>query len=243
MDIRLLPARIADLRLQCQKTSAPKFLGFLTPSESAVAAEILKNTSGHTFFGGYPLAERTVLAFLPDWCEQPTFPIRAITFTYRKCDSLSHRDFLGALMALGINRETIGDILVEQGRAVVFVLDDIEAFVLSQVTKVGSVGVTLQKGYVEPLPTSDSLLTLSNTVSSLRIDCVVSALCGLSRSNAASAICNGTVSVNSIETTKTTSTVKSGDVITVRQRGKFKITSCDEHSKKGKIILKYSKYI
>ncbi len=243
MDTKLLPARINDLSLLCQKTSSPKFLGFLTPTEATVAVKTLKNTNRYKLFGGFESAERTVLCLMPDWCEDPHFPITAISFNYRKCDSLSHRDFLGALMALGLNRETVGDILIEDGRAVIFVLSDVADFILSQITKIGAVGVSAQKGYVEPLPNISKVEALSTTVASLRIDCVVASLCGLSRGSASMAISDGKVAVNSISVLKSTATVDSDDIITVRQKGKFKITSCDMHSKKGRIILKYNRYI
>ncbi|MDO4608024.1 MAG: YlmH/Sll1252 family protein [Clostridia bacterium] len=243
MDIKLLPARVSDLSQLCQKTSMLKFLGFLTPTEATIAVKALKSTDQYRLFGGFDAAERTVLCFMPDWCDEPQFPITAISFSYRNCDSLSHRDFLGALMALGLNRETVGDILVEEGRAVAFVLSDVADFIVSQITKIGSVGVSVQKGYTEPLPNIGSIETLSTTVASLRIDCVVSSLCGLSRMVASNTIADGKVAVNSISVLKSTVTVGKDDIITIRQKGRFKITSCDEYSKKGRIILKYNKYI
>ncbi len=243
MDIRLLPARVNDLSLLCQKTSTLKFLGFLTPAEAGVAVKALNKTDRYSLFGGFEAAERTVLCFMPDWCDKPQFPITAISFNYRKCDSLSHRDFLGALMALGLNRETVGDILVEQGRAVIFVLSDVADFIASQITKIGAVGVSVQKGYTEPLPNIGGVEALSTTVASLRIDCVVASLCGLSRGAASDTIADGKVTVNSVAVLKPTTTVDANDIITIRQRGRFKITSCDEHSKKGRIILKYNRYI
>ncbi len=243
MDIELLPARINDLSQQVFKTSIPKYLGFLTPAEALTASNVLKNTERYAFFGGYDGAERTMVCIMPDWCDEPVFPITAITFTYRKEYGLSHRDFLGALMALGINRETIGDILIEDGRAVAFVLDGISDFIFSQIAKIGSVGVSVSKGFREPLPGASSVLQCVNTVASLRIDCVVSSLCGLSRGAAADAITDGRVAVNSAAVSKPTVSIKNGDIITVRQKGRFKITGCDSLSKKGRIVLKYDKYI
>ncbi len=243
MDINLLPSRIEDLKQQCGKTSAPKFLGFLTASELAVALNCLKNCSGYAFCGGYDGAERTVLAFLPDWCEQPQYPISAFTFTYRACDSLTHRDFLGALMALGIARETVGDILVGEGKAVVFVLSDVAKFVLTQIDKIGNVGVKITQGFSEPLPQNSKKQSFTTTVASTRLDCVVSALCGISRKEASNKISDGFVAVNSVCILKPTANVSADSKVAVRQSGKFEITSCDEYSKKGRIILKYNKYV
>lgn len=243
MDSDLLLARVKDLYNLCEKTGVPKFLGFLTPSQSAIVQKQLIGKAKHNFFGGYDMAERTMLCFLPDWCDEPQYPISAITFTYRKCDKLGHRDFLGALMALGIVREAVGDILVEDGRAVVFVHSELADFISSQIEKIGSVGVTITKGFAGPLPTCGKKQEFVSTIASSRIDCVVSALCNFSRREAAERISDGMVSVNSLACEKTTRTIVEGDIVTIRQKGRFEILSCSEFSKKGRIILKYNKYV
>ncbi len=243
MDIKLLPARIDDLKQISQKSNAPKFIGFLSTEETAIAVKQFSFGEKYILFGGYETAERLMLGVLPDWCDDPAFPITAITFTYRACDKLAHRDFLGALMALGITRESIGDILIENGRAVVFVAHDVSKFVLSQIEKVGNVGVALGAGYTEPLPQLGKKQECSVTVASVRIDCVVAAICNISRTQATQKITDSFVLVNSVCVTKPTLNVKSQDKITVRQKGKFEVISCDELSKKGRIILKYNKYI
>ncbi|MBR3591746.1 MAG: hypothetical protein IKL46_02720 [Clostridia bacterium] len=243
MDIKLLPARIDDLKQISEKSNSPKFIGFLTAEETAIAVKRFSINEKHTVFGGYEGAERVMLGVLPDWCDDPIFPITAITFTYRTCDKLSHRDFLGALMALGITRETVGDILIEDGRAVVFVTSDISKFVLTQIEKVGNVGVTLSEGYDTPLPQMGKKLECSETVASVRLDCVVAAICNMSRTQASEKITDGLVMVNSVCITKPTLSVRAYDKITIRQKGKFEILSCNEMSKKGRIILKYNKYI
>ncbi len=243
MDIKLLPARIDDLKELCAKSNSPKFIGFLTAEEAAVAVGRFKAFERYSLFGGYEAAERVVLGVLPDWCEEVEFPLKAITFTYRECDTLSHRDFLGALMALGVTRETVGDILIEKGRAVAFVTDDVFKFVFSQIEKVGSVGVRLSEGFTQPLPSLGKKQPFSVTVASTRLDCVVAALCGISRGQAADKIAEGYVLINSICATKATASIKANDKVTIRKRGKFEITSCDDYSKKGRIILKYDKYV
>ncbi len=243
MDIKLLPARIDDLKTLCEKSNLPKFIGFLTAEEAAVAIKQFEVSDRYCAFGGYDGAERVMIGVLPEWCEEAVFPIKAITFTYRECDKLWHRDFLGALMALGINRETVGDILIESGRAVAFVSDDISRFVFSQIEKIGNVGVTLTEGCTHPLPTLGKKESFSVTVASTRLDCVVAAVCGISRGQAADKIADGLVLVNSLCATKSTVNVRAKDKITVRKRGKFEITACDGFSKKGRIVLKYDKYI
>lgn len=244
MEESVFTARVADTALLCDRTGIPRYLGFLTPAEAALADNQLKKQRvAYRFFGGYDGAERLVLACLPEWCESPDFPVCALTFHFRDCDTLNHRDFLGSLMALGITRESVGDILVEPGRAVVFVKDDLETFICSQIDRVGNTGVTLTKGFEQPLPQAGTLVSCSDTVASTRLDCVMGALCNFSRNQATELIEDGKVSVNGICVQKATRTVSPGDVISVRSRGKFKIESTDERSKKGRVVLKYSKFV
>lgn len=243
MDINLLPARIDDLKSLCEKTNSPKYIGFLSAEETAAALRRFSLSDRYSLFGGYDGADRVIIGVMPQWCEELVFPIKAITFTYRECDLLSHRDFLGALMSLGITRESIGDILVEKGRAVVFVLDNISKFVLSQIEKVGNVGVKLSEGYTAPFPQLGKKESFSITVASMRIDCIVSSLCGISRKDATQKITDGMVQINSIGVYKTTTIAKAGDKIAIRKSGKYEVVSCDEFSKKGRIILKYNKYV
>jgi len=244
MDSNFFLSRVFDVAESCEKNCIPKFLGFLTSEEASIAADALKKRNiRYSFFGGYDEAERVFLACLPEWCDDAVFPITPITFSFRKEDELSHRDFLGSLMALGLTREKIGDILVEKGRAVAFVSENIAEHIISQIDKVGRVGVSLNKGCVSPLPSLSTLADFTITATSARLDCIISAICGYSRNKATEIIEAGLVSVNSIMSNKITKTVVDNDKIAVRGKGKFIICSTDERSKKGKIILKYKKYV
>lgn len=239
----ILIARINDTFDIAQKTNKPKFLGFLSREEIALAQRVLQNRNADfTLFGGFDGAERQMLLCKPDWCEEADFPITAVTFSYRAVDTLKHRDFLGALMALGITRESIGDILVENGRAVAFFKDEVLDFVKSNVSKIGRVGVELSIGFKEPLPQSSKLVLASSTVSSLRLDCVVSAVADISRNKAEEFINLGYVSVNSVVCEKTTKQIADGDVVSIRSKGKFIINSTSKKSKKDRIILEFKKY-
>lgn len=243
MESSVFEARVSDAAVLCERTGVPKFLGFLTTEESAQAEKLLRRAGArYRFGGGYDGAERQMLACLPDWCEEPDFPLCALTLRFREADVLTHRDFLGALMALGITRESVGDILVEPGRAVIFLKKEIAAFVTEQLDRVGSAGVSVSDGFSEPLPQAGALVPGSETVASLRLDCVVAALCRRGRTGAAQMIESGLVSVNSSAVLKGTKTVAAGDRISVRGRGRFVIDSVSGLSKKGRIVLKFSEY-
>ncbi len=243
MEGELLRPRIDDVALATERTSAPSFLGFLTPNEAAVAQTVLKNRCRFEFFGGFSGAERTFLCCFPDWCEAVQYPISAFTLSFRECDVLTHRDFLGALMGLGITRESVGDILVESGRAVIFVNRKVAEFVKTQLEKVGNVGVRVSEGFSEPLPQNGKRIECISTVASARLNCVVSALSGVSRAKACELIEQGDVSINSVAVQKSVKTVCEGDRITVRKKGRFDVTEISATTKKGRIVLKYTKFI
>ena len=243
MENELLLARTKDTIDSVFYTDRPKYLGFLSVEEAAFVRKYLENHNiKHSFFGGADDCERVFLGCFPEWMQQSDFPITAITFTYRTVDVLRHRDFLGALMALGIKREAIGDILIEQGRAVIFFSGEIADYVLNNLEKVGNVGVTGVIGFLDDLPCRDNLKENTVTVASLRLDCVVSALANCSRNTACGFIESGLVAVNSVVCQKTTKILSFGDILSVRHKGKFKITSTDKKTKKDRTVLVYKSY-
>ncbi len=244
METDLLRDRIYDTVSIALSSGRPKFLGFLS-LEQAVLAEntVSKLDVDFKLYGGFNGAQRVMLGCFPEWDNEKAFPITAITAEFRKADKLTHRDVLGSLMALGLKREVVGDILTEDGRAVMFLTAETAEYVIGQITRIGRVGVTLKKGYSEPLPDFGELKEFSVTVASERLDCVVSALIGASRSLAAEKIEQSLVTVNSVITEKITARVSSGDVISIRSKGKFIIESLEEKTRKDRIILKYKKYV
>ena len=220
MDAELLPARINDTEKLCEQTCTPKFLGFLTQAEAALARNILKNARVRAdFFGGYDGAERVMLGCFPDWAEDFPYPISPLTVFFRKADVL------------------------EEGRAVVFVCGDVKEYILNQVEKIGRVGVNMTEGCSFPLPEGDRLEEFTATAASDRIDCIAAALCGLSRSKICELIAAGLITVNSVSVSKPTKSIAAGDVISVRGKGRYIAVSLDGRTKKDRIIIKYKKYI
>lgn len=244
MESELLVARLGDTVDISERTNKPKFFGFLSPEQTVLAKTYLGNRNiTFRFFGGFEDAQRVYLGCFPDWVEDYSFPISAITFNYRKSDVLSHRDFLGSLMALGIKRETVGDILVGEGKAVAFVADEVKEFIFTQIKKIGRIGVTLEEGFTEPLPQTSKLVDVTDTIASNRLDCVVASLASISRGKSCELIENGFVSVNSVVCEKTTKLINNGDIVTVRGKGKFIVTSLTGKTKKQRTVLEFKKYI
>ena len=182
---------------------------------------------------------------LPDYMdfEETQFPLQGVTITYRKQDKLTHRDFLGSLMGLMIKREMIGDILVSDGKTVVFVHENVLPTVLGEVSKIGRVGVQVQKGArVEDLP-QPTFKEMSSTVASMRFDCVLSFLLGQSRERCARTIRAGLAAVGGRITESISMEIHVGDIITVRGHGKFEITAQDSVTRKGRLTICARKYL
>ena len=255
---RLLLARVEDAARLCRLKSTPRFVGFLDERQSVIALAAARAAAGHTgegcrLFGGYPDAERTLLGFLPDWCAdlaseeaQALFPIAPVTLSWRADRAsrpLSHRDFLGTLMSLGIKRESVGDILVGEGKAVLFLLRDILSYVLSQLEKVGGARVTAAEGLPAELPGVHSFLEISDTVASPRLDAVIASLVRGSRGRAEELLAAGLVSLDGLPCDKSTRTVAEGVVIKIRGTGKFIIDALRDRTKKGRLMLRARKYL
>lgn len=246
MDTDLIASRIGDACRICENSSFPKFIGFLRPEETAIAEKSAKKLNcNYCFYGGYEDAERVLFGAFPDWCDEPYefFPITPLTFTYRVSDRLTHREFLGSFMSLGITRETVGDILIEEGRAVAFFTKEVAPFVKEQIRKISNVGVEITEGFFGELPGRTGFMEVTDTLASARLDCVVASLAGVSRATAIEMIESKLVTVNSVCCEKVVTTVRSQDKISIRSKGKFIIEAIDEKTKKGRLKIKAKKYI
>ena len=124
-----LKARIEDAADLSAVRKAPCFVGFLDERQADLSSKIARNlgVQGFMLWGGYEDAQRRMFAAFPKELlpDSERFPVISIYLSFRKEDSLSHRDFLGALMGLGIKREALGDILVGEGRCVLFCKEEI----------------------------------------------------------------------------------------------------------------------
>lgn len=233
----LLKRRIDDIIQLNAVRFKPAFLGFLDERQVFVAHEYLdyiKNDS-YVFYGGF---EGCVRAFVgvDVYGEIPLdkFPVKMLSFKYRKTDKLTHRDFLGALMGLGIKRESVGDIVVGEGTAHVFVDESVAPFIIENMTKVGRVGVKVFWRSAENIVVEQRFENISCTVASLRLDCIVNAITSLSREKTKQLILSKDVTLNYQTCTDISKTVESGDKISVRGKGKYILDTIGGVSKKGR---------
>lgn len=212
------------------------------------------------FSGGYPSAERTLLCCLPSYCRyeltEGTCPdslihehISSIRINAGGYVKLSHRDYLGAIIGLGIDRSAVGDILTDEDGAVVFASPSVAALMKNELVYIGRdkvkvTDITLPDGF-DYVRTFESL---RSTVASPRLDAVLSELARTSRENAKALISAGLVEHNHFTASKPDAAVENGDIISVRKTagtkgGKFIIDSLDEKSSKGRIRLAARKYV
>ena len=240
----LLTSRVNDALRIARDSSVSKYLGFLDEREAALCAGLCRHAGGIEvrFFGGYEGAERVMLGLIPPG-EEAAFPLRALTLTVRNSAALSHRDWLGSLLSLGIKRDAVGDLLCEEGRCVAFVTESVAPLIRQELTKVGGEGVRVSEGFTEPLPTAHRFLARTETVASVRLDGVVAAVCACSRTQAAEWIRLGLVAVNGLPCAKGDAPLRAGDRLAVRGKGKFIFDSTDRRTRKGRVLLEFRQYL
>lgn len=249
--LRLTLARLLDQHALATERGIPGFTAFLTPEEQAEAAVLLSRLPPNRFcfWGGYEEAERKVCAFLPDWWEKTRLlddadsPLCAVEITVPSMASLTHRDYLGSLMGLGISREKFGDILPSEQGAQLILLRELLPIVESQWESVGRYPITLRPiSLAELAKPQVQIKKVQDTVASLRLDSVVASGFSMSRSRAAELIAAGRVFRNHRLCDKQNQEVTEGDVLSCRGMGKFVLSRVGGRSKKGRILLELDRY-
>ncbi|MPM29040.1 hypothetical protein SDC9_75579 [bioreactor metagenome] len=194
-------------------------------------------------YGIYEECERKIVAF--DLYEEPReYPIDLIKITNKsKFKNLTHRDYLGSLMSLGLKREVFGDLVVEDNNCYVPVLGDITNYILGSLETIGNCPCEIEilESNIENIP----VVKFQEKViicSSLRLDNVVSELSNLSRNDGNTLINNGSVMINHIICNKKDKLVKPLDIITVRGYGKFKMQEIAGETQKNRLKIVIRKY-
>lgn len=238
-----LLSRVEDIAFLSQTRKKPCFLGFLNEREQYIINNQLPfYKQNMSYFGGYENAARKCLCFCEFEVDYSDYPISGIYFKFRKNDKLTHRDFLGALMNLGIERNCIGDIIVNEGEAVCFVKDEIRDYVESQISKIGRTGVKIVCENECNIDYSQDIESLSLIVSSMRLDVIVAAITKLSREKTANLILSGKVFLNYNEDKNVSCFLNADDILSIRGYGKFIIKEQIGTTKKGRIKLIINHY-
>lgn len=234
--------RAEDLRERCDRTCTVTHTSFLTPAESCEIENFFKYRSDCKLYlcGGNEESERKIAFFLPEYMDEDSFDageyISAVKLT-AFFGTPAHRDYMGAILGLGIGRERIGDIWVSGDTATVFCVPTVKPLIM-ELEKAGRVTVKPEEISLENVSAPEKKVTeKSFTVSSMRLDAVTGGMFNISRTESSKQVNLGLVSVNYAVCEKPDHTVKVGDIITVRGKGKGSITGTGGNSRKGRLFV------
>lgn len=242
---------ISDRISAADKAGYCRYTMFLGERQSNIALAVMKSKrfERYCFFGGYSSEEykcsRKMLAVFGEYAQPKfeDFPIKAVSFRFKPCYKLTHRDFLGTLMSLEIKRECIGDILVGEGACTVFLAEHIAEDAL-QIDKVGNVGVEAQEGIsaLSEIDLALKLKTIEGTVSSLRADCIVAAAVGVSREKAQKILAakNFVVAGKTVENCDLH--IEEGAVFYIKGHGKFRLSQIGNVTRKNRVRIVIEKF-
>lgn len=238
----LLKNRMKDLADRCYNDNRYTFTNFLSLAEQSSFYEVEREVSfvKAKMWGGTDLAERAVLRFgsIDQLGYEEDFPIVCFVIEPligKFSDDLSHRDYLGALMNLGIEREVLGDIFIQEKGAVLFCLESMADYISENLTRVKHTSVKLTR--LSGCPELDKVTgeTKNIQIASERIDAVVSRAFNLSRSDSIQFFQEKRVFINGRVCENNSKQIKAGDRITLRGKGKFDYLGSKGTTKKGKV--------
>ena len=245
----LFEKRILDLASQAYSQGRYTFTNFLDLYEQSIFSSLKSQIGGVPYetFGGYEGAERVMLRFgspkeLGYEQEYPLSLLHIMPRHEKFADQLNHRDYLGALMNLGIERSMIGDILVMDEEAYVFVKDQIGPFLMQEWQKVRHTMIQIEEVECKEFNYQPDFQELKGFCPSLRIDVMVGFFCRLSRKESSELIKAQKVFLNSCLVRSNSQLLKEGDILSVRGYGKAVFCGVTGQSKKGRYAVSIKKY-
>lgn len=242
-DEQVLLKHIRDLSERAYYQSRPCFTDFLDMNEQSLILSYFNGPIQPLFYGGYSFAERKIAVFSEDAVEYPVSWLEIRPMYLKYSENLTHRDFLGSILGLGLERSCLGDILVEETTARVLCVTRVKDLIKNELTQVRHTQVI-----VTEIDFADNVVTpkmeiVKGSVSSIRLDAVLSLAFHLSRSQSCALIEAGQVYINSRLNTSNGAAIKDGDRISVRHKGKFIFVDSKNKSKKNKCMIEIHKYV
>ena len=245
----LIKRHLLDLYGKAERGGYFTFSAFLGLSELSVLRECDKEIyGGYSLFGGHPDCERKMARFgrVSEIGYEVDFPIKMLMvepLMQKYADRLTHRDFLGALLNLGIEREVIGDIVIVDNVGYIFVSEDMSEYISQSLSRVKHTDVRVTE--VTALPVGELYRTEQRTVqvSSERLDAVIARVYHLSREEAQGYFKKRLVFVNGAVTESPSHTPRAGDVVSLRGAGRFIYRGYLSDTKKGKLNVRVEVYL
>lgn len=247
---RLIGAHALDKIESVMRGEEVAYTHFLDPHQQELVEGMVRQVPEvrYMFVGGFEQTERKRLVIIPDYMmwDMVRYPLAYLeiqgNFHFQE---VSHRDYLGSLMGLGIKREMLGDIiLLREGGCQVIVAPEVKDIIRLNLTKVHQVSVEVREiGEDQLVLPEEKIKEITSTVASLRLDAVASAGFSMSRSQMVKIIKAEKVKVNFEVETDPARTIKSDDVISIRGRGRVEIKEIAGETRKGRIKLTLNRYM
>ncbi|MEF9945133.1 MAG: YlmH/Sll1252 family protein [Lachnospiraceae bacterium] len=244
----LLQKRFIELSKNAYHRNIVMYSDFLNLNELHILHTMPKGSLFTEFqtFGGYEYSERQIVAFLPDaLCHEQKYPLTILKITplqKKFAEKLNHRDYLGGILNLGIERSKLGDILVWEDSAVIFVQSNLAHFLMEQLTRIKHTSVMMTAEDPEEFHYQPQFEECSGSVASVRLDSLLSLAFHFSRSKAVPLIEGGRVFVNGKLITTNSFQVKTDDIISARGLGRFLYAGSQSQSKKGRYFVSVKIY-
>ena len=247
----LIYAMLQDADRRAYDRGIPAAGGFLSMDEQSAYYKQEKDFLSHEHFldGGHENADRAAAFFLPEYFDrseiisQTIAIIRVLPLNVKFTEELSHRDYLGALMNLGIERDTIGDILTGEKSCIIFALRTISEVILRELTRVKHTSVSCELIERDEVDLSTRLEELSVNVASERIDAVIAAVYRISRQQAVQLIAADMVSISARQSVNAAKSLKEGDRVSVRGLGKFIYEGISGSSRRGRLYVDIKRFV
>ena len=244
-----LEKRFLELGEQAWQRGTAVYSDFLNLNELNIFQEVrpkLPHLETESF-GGYELAERQIAVFRPEaplFCTEPPISCLKLAPLQEKfAEELTHRDYLGAVLNLGLDRSCLGDILVEEKQAYLFCLTRMASFICDNLTRVRHTTVSVVPVEAENFHYEPKYKEITGTVASVRLDRLLSLAFGASRSSLTGLIEGGRVFVNGKLVTSNGYQPREGDLVSVRGMGRFRFQGGGGQSKKGREYVTLLRYI
>lgn len=215
---------------------------FFSIEHANLCESLLQNKIYYEKSGGYEHAERVKFVLKPYEDDEVNFDIVCLKATYvSKFGALTHRDVLGAILHLGLEREKIGDIIIENENIYIFIEKDIENYIICNLTKIkrSNIHFKLYSGVVEK---TIKIKYQTKIVASLRLDVIVAAIGNISRKQAQILIKEGYVKVNHIPLEETSYLCDNDSAISIRGYGRFHFNGVVKQTKKDRLVIEVGAY-
>ena len=249
-DTELIKKRLVELGRKSYNSGIFTFTDFLGLAEQSAFSEVKRELGGipYEVFGGAEGAERVIIRFgseeeLGYSMPYPISIIKVEPQSQKYADRLTHRDFLGALLNLGIERHTLGDIVIIDNVGYIFALESIAPYIADSLIKVRRTDVSAS--IITELPEGELYRTERKTVqiSSERLDAVIARVYSLSREDAQALFKKRLVFADGREIDSTSYAPKENEKISVRGHGRFIYIGRQSLSKKGKLNVAVEMYV